>query len=112
MSERMVEAHGIEIWTEDFGHTGDATILLIMGASAQGIMWPDEFCDALVEAGRHVIRYDNRDTGQSTSFDFSAKPTADAEGEEHDIIIESPSGQKPGVRSGVSPTPGTAARFR
>jgi pimeloyl-ACP methyl ester carboxylesterase len=70
----MVEANSIEIWTEDFGDTADATILLIMGASAQGIVWPDEFCDSLVEAGRHVIRYDNRDTGQSSCFDFSAHP--------------------------------------
>jgi pimeloyl-ACP methyl ester carboxylesterase len=72
--ERMVDANGIEIWTEDFGSTSDPTILLIMGAAAQGIVWPDELCDALAQAGRHVIRYDNRDTGQSTSFDFSAQP--------------------------------------
>jgi pimeloyl-ACP methyl ester carboxylesterase len=70
----MVEANGIDIWTEDFGSTSDPTILLIMGAAAQGIVWPDELCDALVEAGRHVIRYDNRDTGQSSWFDFSAHP--------------------------------------
>jgi esterase len=70
----MVEANGIDIWTEDFGRISDPTILLIMGAAAQGIVWPNEFCDALVEAGRHVIRYDNRDTGQSSWFDFSAHP--------------------------------------
>src|SRR6516164_8086208 len=70
----MIETNGIDIWTEDFGNGADPTILLIMGAAGQGIMWPDELCQALVESGRHVIRYDNRDTGQSTSFDFSAKP--------------------------------------
>lgn len=74
MSERIVNANGIEIWTEGFGRSSDPTVLLIMGAAAQGIVWPDEFCDALVEAGRHVIRYDNRDTGQSTCFDFSVHP--------------------------------------
>src|SRR2546423_177171 len=73
MSERVVEANGIEIWTEDFGEPADPTVLLIMGASAQGIMWPEELCERLVEGGRHVIRYDNRDTGQSTCADFSQK---------------------------------------
>ena len=74
MAERMLQANGIEIWTEDFGRTADPTVLLIMGAAAQGIVWPDALCEALVEAGRHVIRYDNRDTGQSSCFDFSAHP--------------------------------------
>ena len=68
MAERMVEGNGIEIWTEDFGDRNDPAVLLIMGASAQGIMWPDEFCRAIVDGGRYVIRYDNRDTGQSTCF--------------------------------------------
>jgi pimeloyl-ACP methyl ester carboxylesterase len=72
--ERTVQANGIEIWTEDFGRPTDPTVLLIMGASAQGIMWPEELCEALAEAGRHVIRYDNRDTGQSTCVDFAAQP--------------------------------------
>jgi pimeloyl-ACP methyl ester carboxylesterase len=74
VAERTVQANGMEIWTEDFGSPTDPTILLIMGASAQGIMWPDELCETLAAAGRHVIRYDNRDTGQSTCVDFSAQP--------------------------------------
>jgi pimeloyl-ACP methyl ester carboxylesterase len=74
MSERTVEANGIALWTEALGSPVDPTILLIMGASAQGIMWPDELCETLANAGRHVIRYDNRDTGQSTSVEFSANP--------------------------------------
>jgi pimeloyl-ACP methyl ester carboxylesterase len=77
MGERTVQANGIEIWTEDFGDPADPTILLIMGAGGQAILWPDEMCAALVEGGpeggRHVIRYDNRDVGQTTSYaDFSA----------------------------------------
>ena len=74
MTERVVTANGIRIWTEDFGREGDPSILLVMGASAQGIMWPDEFCEALATGGRHVIRYDNRDTGRSTCFDFAEQP--------------------------------------
>lgn len=74
MGERVVPANGIEIWTEDFGSTSDPTVLLIMGAMAQGILWTEEFCEDLADAGRHVIRYDARDTGESTCIDFAARP--------------------------------------
>src|SRR4029079_15289259 len=58
----------------DFGDPADPSILLVMGAAGQGIMWPDEFCAALAAGRRHVIRYDNRDTGRSTCFDYSKQP--------------------------------------
>jgi pimeloyl-ACP methyl ester carboxylesterase len=74
MAVRTVRANGIEIWTEDFGSPRDPALLLVMGASAQALLWPDEFCASLASAGRHVIRYDNRDTGQSTCFDFATSP--------------------------------------
>jgi pimeloyl-ACP methyl ester carboxylesterase len=74
VAERTIEANGIEIWTEDFGSPDDPALLLVMGASAQGLMWPEEFCEQLVAGGRYVIRYDNRDTGQSSSFDFAKDP--------------------------------------
>jgi len=38
--------------------------------------WPDELVAALVGGGRQVIRFDNRDTGQSDSVDFAAAPAA------------------------------------
>jgi pimeloyl-ACP methyl ester carboxylesterase len=37
-------------------------------------MWPEELCETIARSGRYVIRYDNRDTGQSTCFDFSTQP--------------------------------------
>jgi len=74
MPERTVRANGIEIWCEDFGRPSDPSLLLVMGAGGQGILWPDEFCAGLASAGRYVIRYDNRDTGQSTCFDFAKQP--------------------------------------
>jgi len=79
MAERTIEGNGIEIWTEDFGNPSDPLILLIMGASGQGIMWREEMCQAFVDAGRYVIRYDNRDVGQSTCFDFAKDPYTVAE---------------------------------
>ena len=74
MSERMIVANGIELWTEDFGKRRDPALLLIMGASAQGIQWPEAFVARLVDRGFYVIRYDNRDTGQSTCVDFASAP--------------------------------------
>ena len=70
----MVHANGVDIWTEDFGDPSNPTILLVMGAGGQAILWPDEFIDALVAGGKHVIRYDNRDVGQTTCFDFEKDP--------------------------------------
>ncbi len=74
MAERMVKSNGIELWTESFGKPGDPAILLVMGASAQGYGWPDAFIEQLVAGGHYVIRYDHRDTGQSTCFDFQKNP--------------------------------------
>ncbi|WNG27471.1 alpha/beta hydrolase [Cystobacter fuscus] len=74
MTERMVKSNGIELWTESFGEPGNPPILLVMGASAQALLWPEEFIELLVAGGRYVIRYDHRDTGQSTCLDFQTNP--------------------------------------
>lgn len=65
--EKMIEANGIEICTDSFGDAADPAILLIMGAGASMLLWEDEFCSQLADGGRFVIRYDNRDTGKTTS---------------------------------------------
>jgi pimeloyl-ACP methyl ester carboxylesterase len=59
----------VEICSETFGRRGDPAVLLIMGAMASMLWWPDEFCRRLAAAGRFVIRYDNRDTGRSTGYE-------------------------------------------
>src|SRR5262249_42831516 len=41
-------------------------VLLIMGMGAQLIAWPDQFCDELIRRELQVIRFDNRDAGEST----------------------------------------------
>lgn len=74
MAEKIVRANGIDIWTEDFGDPADPLLLLIMGASAQGIYWHEDLVQAIVDRGRYVIRYDNRDTGQSTCFEVGVPP--------------------------------------
>jgi len=65
MTEQLIKVDGIELCTESFGRKEDPAILLIMGATASMIWWEDEFCQRLADAGRFVIRYDNRDVGQS-----------------------------------------------
>jgi pimeloyl-ACP methyl ester carboxylesterase len=45
-----------------------------MGLSAQMLLWPDEFCKALVEKGFRVIRFDNRDIGLSTKIKKKVPP--------------------------------------
>lgn len=58
-------ANGIELEYEVIGDSGEP-IVLIMGIGAQMIMWPDGFCQALVDRGFQVIRFDNREVGKST----------------------------------------------
>ena len=75
MGEGKVKANNIEIWYEEFGESTNPTVLLIMGSGCQGIMWNMELINGIVNAGYHVIRFDNRDTGLSTWIDdFNATP--------------------------------------
>ena len=69
-----VPANGIEIEYDEHGSPGDPPLLLIMGLSAQMIMWRDEFVDGLAGHGFRVIRFDNRDIGLSTWFDHAGVP--------------------------------------
>ena len=50
------------------------TIVLVMGLGAQMVLWPDDFCQGLVERGFSVLRFDNRDAGRSTRLDHLGVP--------------------------------------
>jgi pimeloyl-ACP methyl ester carboxylesterase len=59
--------HGdVKIAYETVGEPAGEPLLLVMGTLGQRIGWPDGFCAALHERGFHVVRYDNRDVGEST----------------------------------------------
>lgn len=58
----------VELFYEDLGDVDAPPMLLIMGVGAQLPMWPDGFCEQLVDNGFRVIRFDHRDTGLSTKM--------------------------------------------
>tara|TARA_Y100000590_G_scaffold468091_1_gene649368 strand:+ start:11694 stop:12644 length:951 start_codon:yes stop_codon:yes gene_type:complete len=66
MSQGIAEVNDINIWWEDFGDSSNPTVLLIMGANANCMQWDMKFIDTFVDAGFHVVRFDNRDVGKST----------------------------------------------
>ena len=63
----MVDAGGVELCLETFGEVSDPAVLLIGGSTASMDWWEPAFCRRLADGGRFVVRYDHRDTGQSTA---------------------------------------------
>jgi pimeloyl-ACP methyl ester carboxylesterase len=71
MAEQFCDVgRGVTLCYETFGDPDDTPILLLMGLATQMIAWHEEFCEQLAERGFHVVRFDNRDIGRSTHFDF------------------------------------------
>jgi pimeloyl-ACP methyl ester carboxylesterase len=68
MNESMVETNGVQLCVQTLGDRNDPAILLIHGSCASLLWWETGLCQRLAAAGRFVIRYDNRDTGRSTSY--------------------------------------------
>jgi pimeloyl-ACP methyl ester carboxylesterase len=65
-----VEANGVTLGVE---HLGDAAAPLVLLAGGTTMLsWPDALCAALARGGRHVARYDLRDSGASTTVDPEA----------------------------------------
>ncbi|MBB5164319.1 alpha/beta fold hydrolase [Mycobacterium sp. AZCC_0083] len=67
-SGTAVSGEGVEIFYEDLGDPADPAVLLIMGVGAQLPMWPNGFCELLLQRGFRVIRFDHRDIGLSTKL--------------------------------------------
>ena len=71
---RRAHANGIELAYDTFGDPSAPPLLLIMGLGAQMIAWDETFCGMLAGRGYHVIRFDNRDIGMSTTIDSGGVP--------------------------------------
>lgn len=65
----------VDLAFDSFGNEHNETILLISGAGTQRIRWTDSFCESLAAQGFRVIRFDNRDAGNSTHLVHSPAPT-------------------------------------
>jgi pimeloyl-ACP methyl ester carboxylesterase len=65
-----VEADGVTLGVEHFGNAAAPLVLLAGGTTM--LSWPDALCEALARGGRHVVRYDLRDSGASTTVDPEA----------------------------------------
>ena len=65
-----VEADGVTLGVEHFGD-GAAPLVLLAGGPTM-LSWPDALCEALARGGRHVVRYDLRDSGASITVDPKA----------------------------------------
>lgn len=65
-----VNANGVALGIESFGDD-DAPLVLLAGATTM-LSWPDKFCERLAAGGRRVIRFDLRDSGESTTADPEA----------------------------------------
>ena len=72
---RIRTRDGIELAYESMGAEDAPPVILIMGLGAQMHVWPTSLCQRLVDAGFRVIRFDNRDTGASTSLDEHGNPS-------------------------------------
>ncbi|RJX37373.1 alpha/beta hydrolase [Paenibacillus pinisoli] len=69
MTHKLIASNGAMICAESFGNPAHPAVLLIMGAQSSLLWWEEAFCHYLADEGRFVIRYDNRDTGLSTTYE-------------------------------------------
>ncbi|WP_033287967.1 alpha/beta fold hydrolase [Amycolatopsis jejuensis] len=60
----------VQLGVEHFGDPAAPLVLLAGGTTM--LSWPDALCEELARGGRHVVRYDLRDAGTSTTIDPSA----------------------------------------
>ncbi|MFD8087677.1 alpha/beta fold hydrolase [Kitasatospora sp. NPDC059722] len=61
---------GVTLGVEHLGDAAAPLVLLVGGTTM--LSWPDALCHALARGGRHVVRYDLRDSGASTTVDPEA----------------------------------------
>ncbi|KRF20633.1 alpha/beta hydrolase [Nocardioides sp. Soil797] len=65
-----IHANGVDLGIEAFGRDDSPLVLLVGGTTM--LSWPDALCQRLAAGGRRVVRYDLRDSGESTTLDPGA----------------------------------------
>jgi pimeloyl-ACP methyl ester carboxylesterase len=64
---KIVDVNGVKLGTEAYGDPGMPAIVLIAGSGSSMDGWDPAFCERLAGGPAFVLRYDQRDTGQSTT---------------------------------------------
>lgn len=59
----------LDLCYETFGSANDPTVLLVHGLGGQLLSWDEPFCTDVAAGGFHVVRFDLRDSGLSSSID-------------------------------------------
>jgi len=67
-----VNANGVALGIESFGDDGAPLVLLAGGTTM--LSWPDLLCERVATGGRRVVRYDLRDSGESTTAATGERP--------------------------------------
>ena len=62
-----IDVGGVTFGVEHFGDAAAPLLLLVGGPTM--LSWPNALCAVLARGGRHVLRYDLRDAGASTTVD-------------------------------------------
>jgi len=65
-----IEANGVTLGVAHFGNAA-APLVLCAGGTTM-LSWPNALCESLARGGRHVVRYDLRDSGASSTVDPGA----------------------------------------
>jgi pimeloyl-ACP methyl ester carboxylesterase len=64
---KRISHRDILLATESFGTAGHPALVMVMGATASMLGWPEALCHALAGKGLFVVRFDHRDTGETTT---------------------------------------------
>ena len=65
-----IDVNDVTLGIESFGDV-DAPLVLLAGGTTM-LSWPDALCERLAAGGCHAVRYDLRDSGESTTVDPEA----------------------------------------
>ena len=74
MSEQSARVGEVDLAYETFGDEGKPALLLVMGLGTQMLGWDEEFCELLASRGFFVVRFDNRDVGESSHLHEVRQP--------------------------------------
>ena len=67
--DKFVKNKDVTICYRTYGDIKNPALVMIMGISASGTFWSPDLCRQISDKGYFVITPDNRDTGQSTSYE-------------------------------------------